>query len=87
MRFLLSMSILFILSGCVRYVDVPVWVCPAPKMPVRMELTSTKLTKESGTDNILRSLVYDISYLSNYADQLETILLGYEQRQEVSQFK
>jgi hypothetical protein len=77
-----------LIGGCVKYVDVPVWVCPAPTLPVREELKTMKLTTEADTDTILRSLIYDTTSLKLYADQLETILRGYARKPEdMSKFK
>lgn len=76
----------FLLGGCVKYVDVPVWVCPSPTFPVKEELKSLKLTKDANTDTILRSLVYDLYSTKLYSEQLEVLLRGYA-REKVQVFK
>lgn len=76
MRWVLILSIF--LSGCVKYVDVPVWVCPSPNIPIKEELKSKSITDSSTTDDILRSLLYDVVYQETYIRQLTTILDGYK---------
>ena len=66
------------LTGCVKYVDVPVWVCPEPNIPKMEVLKSVGITDSSTTDQILRSLMYDVVYEKTYIDQLTAILNGYK---------
>ena len=61
-----------------KYVDVPVWVCPSPNLPKKEQLLSAKLNDNSDTDTILKSLVYDVTYLQIYSNQLEVLLNGYK---------
>ena len=67
-----------LLTGCVKYVDVPVWVCPEPNIPKKEVLRSKSITDSSTTDDILRAFIYDINYQDIYILQLETILRGYQ---------
>lgn len=78
--------LIFTIGGCVKYVDVPVWVCPSPNIPKREELKTKKLDQTADTDTILRSLIYDLTSTDLYAKQLETLLRGY-QRESVPVFK
>lgn len=76
-----NMRVLFLcllLCGCVKYVDIPVWVCPEPNIPKRETLKSSGITDSSSTDDILRALMYDTVYLDTYSKQLITILEGYQ---------
>ena len=76
MRYIIIVSFM-LLSGCIRYVDVPVWVCPEPTIPQKEVLKSKGIVDTSSTDQILRSLVYDVVYLDSYSKQLISILEGY----------
>ncbi len=69
----------FLLTGCIKYVYIPVYSCPEPKIPEKKELK----TKDSGlkdTDAILKAMVYDILYLDSYSEQLKVILEGYKSK-------
>lgn len=71
---LLLLSVL--LSGCIEYVYIPVFKCPEPTYPAKMEL-KTK-TKYTSTDEMLKAMVWDITYLDGYSEELLTILQGYK---------
>jgi hypothetical protein len=80
MRFFVLVMI--VLSGCVKYVDVPVWVCPAPNIPVREQLkTEGDLSKVSDGDK-LKAMVWDLIYLKGRTQSLELLLEGYKRPPE-----
>lgn len=68
---------LLLLSGCYREVYIPVYSCPEPVIPKREVLKVDDKTL-SDTDSILKAMIYDISYLRSYSDQLISILNGYK---------
>ena len=76
---LLLLLIAATLCGCTKYVNVPTWVCPAPKMPVKQALKAPALPDNAPVADVLRSLVWDYTYLNGYARELELLLGGYLQ--------
>ena len=75
--FMLIIVLISLTSGCYKKVYVPVPTCPTVEIPKRELLQSKQLPKDADTDSILKAVLYDITYLTNYADQLTTILNGY----------
>lgn len=73
---ILCLSILSI-TGCVKYVNVPVWICPEPVIPDRQPLHVPMLLPNATDEDIIKSMAADILILDGYADQLHEILLGY----------
>lgn len=73
------------LCGCMKYVYVPVWTCPAPTIPQKEALQTKTLDKTADTDTILKAYIYDISYLNGLSEQLYAILRGYSQQKETMQ--
>ena len=79
-RVLILLTLALSLSGCMKYVYVPVWTCPAPVIPQKEVLQTSTLSKEADTDSILKALIYDIKYLTSYSDQLLSVLNGYKRK-------
>lgn len=76
--------LLLSLSGCMKYVYVPVWTCPPANIPQREALKTSTLGKDSDTDSILKAMIYDIRFLTSYSDQLLAILGGYQKKEGLS---
>ena len=84
MKYLSIIPFLF-LAGCVKYVNVPVWVCPTPPEINVSELKIDSLTSNSGTDEILKAMMYDITYLRGENETLTNYLNVYRQPPSVLQ--
>ena len=78
-KLLIFLTLLSSLTGCYKYVYVPVAVCPEPIFPVRPVL-QTKVTEglRYDTDSILKAIIVDITNLKSYSEQLEVTLGGYK---------
>jgi hypothetical protein len=68
--------------GCVKYVDVPVWVCPAPIIPVQEKLKTDSVADNSTDGDILKAMVWDLVYLKGRTQSLELLLEGYKRPPE-----
>lgn len=68
------------LTGCIKYVDVPVWVCPEPNIPVKQPLKTGTILKQSSDDEKIKAMIWDVVYLDGYSKQLATILEGYKKK-------
>ena len=79
-RLLVLSLLISSLTGCYKYVYIPVSTCPEPTMPDKPVLRATSGLND--TDSILKAIIYDYKELESYSRQLETILLGYK-RQDV----
>lgn len=66
------------LVSCVKYVDVPVWVCPVPEIPPKELLQTDKNLDNATDDDILKAIVWDVVYLKNRTNTLELLLEGYK---------
>lgn len=77
-RLLTSLLLISSISGCYKYVYIPVSTCPEPVIPEKPILRATSDLKD--TDSILKAIIYDYKGLESYAKQLETILLGYKKQ-------
>lgn len=69
------------LSGCVEYVKVPVWVCPAPVMPQEAPLKVDSITDSSTTDECLKAVISDVTYLRGLNAQYKVLLEGYKSKE------
>lgn len=78
MRYLI-LIVMLSLTGCVKYVNVPVYSCPTPPSLELPKLKSNTLSKESDTNTKLGAMVYDIINLKKFSEQCITVLKGYEQ--------
>jgi hypothetical protein len=77
-RYIAILFLLVCLSGCYKYVNMPVWVCPEPKMPVKLGLKTIALPKNSSTEEFFKAVVWDYTYLNGYSKELEITLEGYK---------
>ena len=82
MKHLILSIIPFFLFGCVKYVNVPVWVCPSPPEINVSELKIDALTSKSSEDDILKALMLDITYLRGQNELLTNYLNIYRKAPE-----
>ena len=80
-RVLCVLCFTFATLGCYKYVDVPVWVCPYPDIPIKETL---KTDTVSGLDDkeTLKAFAWDLVYLKGRSSALEILLNGYKQPPE-----
>ena len=65
------------LSGCIKFIYVPVPSCPYGDIPKKEALKISNLSEQTETKEIVRALAYDVVYLNGYSDQLLKLLEGY----------
>lgn len=65
------------LSGCVRYVNVPVAICPELTVPNMIELRTERLSKEDKPSDIIKAMTIDIVNLKLYSEELRLLIEGY----------
>ena len=65
------------LSGCVKYVYVPVSTCPVPPVISEPKIMTDTLTSRSSEDDILKYLLHDFLALRSSFDQCSIILNSY----------
>lgn len=69
---------ILVLCGCIKYVDVPVWVCPEPNIPAKDTL-KTSLVRPTDSDiEKIKAFMWDVVYLDGYSEQLLKVLEGYK---------
>ena len=76
---ILACSFIVNITGCVRYVYIPVAVCPKPPVIKEQGLLSDSLHKDSTTDEMLGAFVRDVVYLEGLKEQYKTLLEGYNE--------
>lgn len=81
MRELFLFVVPFLLSGCVKYVYVPVSVCPKPPVVVEQTLKTDTILPSASTDDKLLALVYDVTYLKSLKERYKILLNGYNEPQ------
>jgi hypothetical protein len=65
------------LSGCIKFIYVPVPSCPYGNIPPKSELKIKNISEQADSKDILKALAYDVVYLDGYSDQLLKLLEGY----------
>ena len=78
-RALVYLVLVSSLSGCVKYVYIPVYSCPEPTIPIKEQLKTSDRSLQT-TDDILKAYIYDIKYLDTYSDQLLILLESYKKK-------
>ena len=77
-----TITVLLCTMGCIKYVDVPVWVCPAPNIPLQEKLKTDSVAEKATTQEILKAMVWDLVYLKGRTQSLELLLEGYKRPPE-----
>ena len=78
MKYILLLVTALCLQGCfIKYVYVPVAVCPYVDVPKKEALKIKSVPDNGDTKEILRAFAYDIIYLTSYSDQLLLLLEAY----------
>jgi len=77
MRLVLIITSL-LLASCVKYVDVPIYSCPAPPDTVMPLLKTDQITKQNSTDEKLSAITYDFVNLKKFAQKCIVIINGYK---------
>lgn len=72
----------FTYSACVKYVDIPVWVCPVPDIPPKEPLKTDGNLERAIEGEIIKAMVWDLVYLKGRTQSLELILEGYKRPPE-----
>ena len=71
----------FFVNGCVKYVNIPVAICPKPPTIIEESLKTDTLKGNAKTPDILRAFAWDITYLKQLKEQYRVLLQGYDEPQ------
>lgn len=65
------------LSGCMKYVYIPVATCPPPPVVVEKPLQVPLLLPSASVEDKLKALTVDYVYLRELKEQYRVLLMGY----------
>ena len=77
MRLLTVILSVFLLTGCIKTVYVPVSSCPKPPVIKEATLKTDMTPLNASTKAKLKDIVWDMIYLKQLKEQYKTILEGY----------